>query len=530
MSAPTELTLLPLQLLENLILIGGNKLGSLVISLTDRLDIFQWRSVADVWREAFPTKKSSLRKLSFFSDKEGKTRVVGIIDYWTQSALLPLHKTLNGFLRRIRVDCTFNQNRFLEVLPSVGPYHSLDLHAATDRMPVSLQKRVISLVIGEVRAEAWVNALTSMEFTVGGQHHTSVKYGAGQPMGAYSSWPAMALTHHILVRVASRRAGLTVFFEDYALLGDDIVIANDRVAEKYRELLSELDMPISEQKTHVSNDTYEFAKRWVHQGQEVTGFALSGLFTAWKRYPLLHNFLATQSHHGWVLPITEHPDLISAIFKVMRGPKFIGEHCDRVKALYMVFHKVLTELHTQTFDHSVIDVLKEWMGVVVPEDSLDYHETLKRGFILARKRLVERDLKSFQADLYVINDKLNKLAMDQIPDSADQATRDFIKETASVCINWDNPLVLVLNRIIDDSMALLMHALDEFSDKENFYLEAGLNKYYISKSVFSMKHSESKVLAESAVNKEFITVMKEFSNGVITVKDLEDCSKPTLFA
>jgi hypothetical protein len=530
MSAPSELTLLPQSLLHDLVVIGGRKLFNLIESLTDRLDVLQWSSVAILWSREFPSKKSSLRRLSFFSDKEGKTRVVGILDYWTQTALLPLHKALNRVLRRIKTDCTFNQNHFLSILPSTGPYYSLDLHAATDRMPLCVQQRIITKVIGEEKARAWASALTAMEFTISGQHHTSVKYGAGQPMGAYSSWPAMALTHHVLVRVAARRAGKTVFFTDYALLGDDIVIANEQVALAYKELLSTLDMPISEAKSHISLDTYEFAKRWIWRGSEITGFQVGGLFTAYKRYPLLHNFLSTQSQHGWILPIGEHPDLISSILKVMRGPKFIGEHCDRIVALYMVFDKVLSELHTQNWSMSVFNTLSQYMGIHAPWDNvLGYQETLRRGFLLARKRLVERDLKSFQSDLYVINDKLHALALKQIPSSADQATREFMKATVSVVINWDNPLVLVLNRIIDDSMALLMHALDETVCKDNFYLEAGLSKYFISKSVFSMKSSESKLLAESAVNKEFITVMKDFTNGVITIDDLRDAGKPTLF-
>lgn len=70
----------------------------------------------------------------------------------------------------------------------------------------------------------------------------------------------MAVTHHVLVKISAKRAGITKFC-DYAILGDDVVIANDMVAVEYRRLLLELDMPISEAKTHVSLNLYEFAKR-----------------------------------------------------------------------------------------------------------------------------------------------------------------------------------------------------------------------------------------------------------------------------
>jgi len=44
-------------------------------------------------------------------------------------------------------------------------------------------------------------------------------------------------------------------------LGDDIVIKDNDVAARYREIMEALGVEISVQKTHVSKDTYEFAKR-----------------------------------------------------------------------------------------------------------------------------------------------------------------------------------------------------------------------------------------------------------------------------
>jgi hypothetical protein len=113
----------------------------------------------------------------------------------------------------------------------------------------------------------------------------------------------MALTHHIIVQVAAIRAkasGSTLkpYFSSYALLGDDLVLAHDGVAREYRKLLHTLDMPFSLEKSHVSKTTFEFAKRWFHRGEEVTGFSLSGLMSVWKSYPLLLNFLQNQSSHG----------------------------------------------------------------------------------------------------------------------------------------------------------------------------------------------------------------------------------------
>lgn len=79
-------------------------------------------------------------------------------------------------------------------------------------------------------------------------------------MGAYSSWPMLALTHHIIVRMSARMAGVP-FSGKYVILGDDVVIACPLIAEVYKKMMATLDTPISLMKTHVSDDTYEFAKR-----------------------------------------------------------------------------------------------------------------------------------------------------------------------------------------------------------------------------------------------------------------------------
>lgn len=260
----SEVTNLSSQLIADIKLLGGELLAEQIYSLTDRLDILQYRSLASYWSSFYKRSTTSLRRLSYFSDKEGKTRVIGIVDYWTQSALIPLHKTLNSLLKRIDQDMTFNQNAFSELplLKGGNKFHSIDLTAATDRFPINFQMKVIGYLIGSERAIAWKRLMVDYEFeckTPNGVKHFS--YSTGQPMGAYSSWPAMALSHHFLVRLSAIRAGITGPYCDYFLLGDDLVIYNDLVAEQYKILLKQYDMPFSEAKTHVSFDTFEFAKR-----------------------------------------------------------------------------------------------------------------------------------------------------------------------------------------------------------------------------------------------------------------------------
>jgi len=376
--------------------VGGDKLGKVIDALM--VGRFGDLSLASIWATIFPPKTSSFRKLSYFSDKEGKTRVIAILDYWSQTALRPLHDAMNSILRGIPCDCTFNQDSFHSRLLPLRPFHSLDLSNATDRMPIVLQQRVIERLFGQEKAVAWAHILVGYEYNSKG--NPSVRYAAGQPMGAYSSWCAMALTHHLIVRVAALRAGFP-HFTSYALLGDDIVIADAAVAQQYRTLLLSLDMPISEAKTHVSDDTFEFAKRWFHKGTEVTGFSIAGLFSVWKRYSLLHNYLVTQRHHGWDLEIDRHPELISAIYKLFGKPA----QAVRVVKLYMVFDQLAKAKDTGNYT-ALVERVEQFFGIPIlqrPEliSAPGSIEDVGRHLhIEAAKWLVKRDFGRFPKDAF----------------------------------------------------------------------------------------------------------------------------------
>lgn len=85
---------------------------------------------------------------------------------------------------------------------------------------------------------------------------------AGQPLGLHASWPLFALEHHLLVWQAAEQCYPGRLFRNYALLGDDIVIADERVAHAYMNLLKEIDVRVSVGKSLTSNTgAAEFAKR-----------------------------------------------------------------------------------------------------------------------------------------------------------------------------------------------------------------------------------------------------------------------------
>lgn len=225
---------------------------------------------------ARPLRVSSGR-LSVKMEPAGKVRVFAITDYWTQCALKPLHDFVFGILESLPSDGTFDQHKPVKALLSKVPdgetLYSFDLSAATDRFPVVLQEVVIGAMFGWEYAYHWKNLLVERLYKAPLKGSVSYKYAVGQPMGALSSWAVFSLTHHALVQFAAYLSGHRGFFKLYALLGDDVVIATDRVARKYKRLCELLGIEIGLAKSMVSGGkSCEFAKVVYFAGQPCHAF------------------------------------------------------------------------------------------------------------------------------------------------------------------------------------------------------------------------------------------------------------------
>jgi hypothetical protein len=70
----------------------------------------------------------------------------------------------------------------------------------------------------------------------------------------------LAITHHVIVKCSAIKCGL-IDFKDYCILGDDVVIANDDVANEYINLMAILGLSINKQKSVESLNFTEFAKK-----------------------------------------------------------------------------------------------------------------------------------------------------------------------------------------------------------------------------------------------------------------------------
>lgn len=269
---------------------------------------------------------SSLGKLSFKVEPAGKIRVFAMVDCFTQWLLSPLHKGLFNFLRRIPEDATHNQSltlsTFVERLQrnSITEVYSFDLTAATDRIPVSAQAIILDIMAERKVGQIWSSFLVDRWYSLSTPswdpkaitcsalgidpdlnkdnpyldlrlskpgndgkrlaYVHAVKYAAGQPMGALSSWAMLALTHHIMVRMAALRLGIREF-SLYLVLGDDLVIADKSVANMYLAIAKEWDIEINMSKSVISNNgSLEFAKRFVYKYQDVSGISFREMSVA----------------------------------------------------------------------------------------------------------------------------------------------------------------------------------------------------------------------------------------------------------
>jgi hypothetical protein len=91
----------------------------------------------------------------------------------------------------------------------------------------------------------------------------------------------MAVCHHALVRMRAISCGISNF-QDYLILGDDVVIANSKVAESYIKIIESIGISISIPKSVVRNDTHfgvEFASRYIiADGVDISPLSIGHLF------------------------------------------------------------------------------------------------------------------------------------------------------------------------------------------------------------------------------------------------------------
>lgn len=182
------------------------------------------------------------------------------------------------------MDGTFDQLKPAIAMVSSKQVFSLDLKAATDRIPVDIQQRFIAGLVSHEFAAAWRQLLVGRVYRLhAGKEPVDLTYSVGQPMGALSSWASLALVHHFIVQFAAYRAGkLQGLYRNYAVLGDDIIIGDKDVADQYLLILDSLGVECGIAKSLLSPKglAFEFAKRTFYRGKDVSPVPIKEFFAA----------------------------------------------------------------------------------------------------------------------------------------------------------------------------------------------------------------------------------------------------------
>jgi hypothetical protein len=229
-------------------------------------------------------------KLSLKQESGARVRVFGIGDWFSQSVLLGMSLDTDEWLINQPEDCTHDQDRGTETVRVWTETEGLeieshDLTAATDSLPVILQREIIAQKYGEDIAYHWMNLMTNRVFT--GPKYEKVRYSVGQPMGLYSSFTALAEWHHLTFRTVLKLLGRKRNPEivNYVVLGDDSANFKE-LSHFYLLIIKMCQIGISPMKGYgteskrsynipinVEHSVAEFAKRVFIDGHEITGIS-----------------------------------------------------------------------------------------------------------------------------------------------------------------------------------------------------------------------------------------------------------------
>lgn len=288
-------------------------------------------------------------RLSQSCSGDGKRRLFAIGNYINQRLLEPVHKWLSLVLKRIPMDGTFDQVKPLDLLKGVsGTVYSIDLKAATDRWPLLLLFELIMAAFDRSFASSVVNSTLGQSVFVidfvgkfkrgvspSLKNDPLISFIAGQPLGYLASWPLFALSHHVLIWFAAEQVYPGKLFKRYAVLGDDVVIADTAVRDIYLTLLGRIGVKVSVDKCLTSSTGgCEFAKRFRLKRMTLDVSPLS-----------IKKLLSINSPLGWYsyittinrkLRVSTELRLMGVGFKACSRPLNSVKHGIRVKRLLIM--------------------------------------------------------------------------------------------------------------------------------------------------------------------------------------------------
>jgi len=195
-------------------------------------------------------------EVHFLQEVGGKLRSIASPHLIHQLSLRHFGRAIYRVVKSLPWDCTHDQ---LKAVPSVSDalrkgqrVHSVDLTCATDYFPLDVQITCLRAIFGNVPD---IELFETISRSYWNSELGVVSWKKGQPLGLYPSFGSFTLTHGSLLWWLNGCTHQDKFF----VLGDDVVILDDSLFEKYTALLSQMSCPYSEQKSVSSAKLAEFA-------------------------------------------------------------------------------------------------------------------------------------------------------------------------------------------------------------------------------------------------------------------------------
>jgi len=174
-----------------------------------------------------------------------------------QVASEPLKNDLGQLVRTLDWDCTHDQGKATEFIRKRLKHHelvySVDLSSATDLFPFELQMMVLETIYG--KDNSYVRLFRDVSRSTWHSELGEIVWKKGQPLGFNPSFFTFTLTHGLVLLSLLGRE----YNHEFFVLGDDVIILDSLLFEKYKSFLSEAGCPYSPDKTLISSELAEFA-------------------------------------------------------------------------------------------------------------------------------------------------------------------------------------------------------------------------------------------------------------------------------
>jgi hypothetical protein len=221
--------------------------------------------------EVLSEQKTKLRVLVPVPDSGFKTRIVAIVDFWTQLIMVPVRNHVQSVIEAEFRKTDFRKDHNLGVTKmvefqrrciqsgesdlDVRHLKFYDITSWTDRFHRDLQKITMKHLFSSRLSEAWAQLTVHCPWHFKDQDRI-IKYGQGQGMGTNGSFDIATLTDHLfinyLIDEKSTISGRFTRNECYGKVGDDLWIYDpDGLIPEYYE---KINLPINFSKSKEFSD------------------------------------------------------------------------------------------------------------------------------------------------------------------------------------------------------------------------------------------------------------------------------------